>query len=239
MAPSEGMLVIEKAVSTGFSSALLLCALTISPDARALTFSGFEWDLKDSGGALVGPGPNVFSASNVFVDPQGRLHMLIRRINGIWTSSELIMRESIGYGTYRMVLATPIDNFHQQSVLGFFTWDNTDVPANNEMDVEIARFGNTGQNLFHSLQPSSRGYSVGGGAWARSEHTFVWSPGRVDFSSVPLGFGGSRVTTVFTTGVPTPANTTFPRINFWLRDGRRPSGIQTQLEVIIERVDFF
>ncbi|MDI1448723.1 glycoside hydrolase family 16 protein [Polyangium sp. 6x1] len=233
------MLAIEKALSTGFSSAVLLCALTISGEARALTFSGFEWDLKDSGRNRVGPGPNVFSASNVSVDAQGRLHMLIRRINGVWTSSELIMRESIGFGTYRMVLATPIDNFHRQSVLGFFTWDDTDVPNNNEMDIEIAQFGNAGQNLFHSLQPTSRAFTVGGSAWARSEHRFVWSSGAVDFSSVPLGGGGSTVTTRLTTGVPTPANTTFPRINFWLRDGRRPSGVQTQLEVIIERVDFF
>ncbi|MRG95019.1 glycoside hydrolase family 16 protein [Polyangium spumosum] len=229
---------ISKALSLGFSSALLLCVLTTPGDARALEFSGYEWDLKDSGSSRVGPGPNTFEASNVSVDAQGRLHMLIRRIGGVWTCSEIIMRESIGYGTYRMVLGTPLDNFHSQSVLGFFTWDDAAEPLYNEMDIEIAEFGNTGNNLFHTVQPTTRSFNLGGSAWSRSEHTFVWSPGRVDFSSVPLGGGGSVVTSRFTTGVPTPRATTFPRINFWLKDGRKPSGVRTQLEVIIDRVEF-
>ncbi len=229
---------IHKALLTGFSSAFLLSGLTIPALAHAFSFSGYEWDLKDSGSTPVGPGPNVFSGNNVSIDSQGRLHMFIRRVNGVWTSSELILRNAIGYGSYTMVLATPLDAFHSQAVFGFFTWSTPDLPTNNEVDIEVARFS-TSRNLYHSVQPSTRSFSVGGAAWSRSQHTFVWSPGNVSFSSIPLGYvRASSILSRFRSGVPTPSGTTFPRLNFWLCEGRAPAGVQTQLEVIIERVEF-
>lgn len=168
--------------------------------------------------------------------------MFIRKDpDGIWSCSEIVMRQSIGYGSYSMVLETPIDAFHPQAVLGFFTYSLR--RPNNEMDIEIARFrGGTGPNLFFSVQPTTFDFNVSGAPWSRSEHTFIWSRGVVDFTSTALGPGSATIkpiTGVIRRGIPRPTSSTVPRINFWLRDGVAPSGVSTgRLEVVISAVEF-
>lgn len=211
-------------------------------NALALDFSGFQWDIKDGNVSRLGPGPNRFRKENISVDSSGRLHMFIRRdADGVWSCSEIIMRQSIGYGRYTMILDTPVDSLHPQSVLGFFTW--SDKFPYNEMDIEIARFrGSGGPNLFFSVQPNTADILIGGSAWNRSEHTFLWSPGLVGFASTPLGSGSADITPMRRTmrsGVPRPSATTMPRINFWLRAGTAPAGVSSGvLEVVISEVEF-
>lgn len=211
-------------------------------NALALEFSGFQWDIKDGNDSRLGPGPNRFRKENVWVDSDGRLHMFIRRdADGVWSCSEIILRRSIGYGRYTILLDTPVDSFHSQSVLGFFTWSDT-LPY-NEMDIEIARFrGSGGPNLFFSVQPNTADVLIGGSAWSRSEHTFIWSQGLVRFASVPLGSGSATIAPIrraMRNGVPRPTATTMPRINFWLRSGTAPSNVSRgQLEVVIDAVEF-
>jgi len=213
-----------------------------TPNALALEFSGFQWDIKDGNNSRLGPGPNRFRRENVWVDSDGRLHMLIRRdADGVWSCSEIIMRRNIGYGQYTMFLDTPVDSFHPQSVLGFFTW--SDYTPSNEMDIEIARFrGATGPNLFFSVQPNTAPIFIAGSAWDRSEHTFIWSRDLVRFTSSPLGTGSANAAPVgrtMRTGIPRPTTTTFPRINFWLRSGMAPTNVSRgQLEVVIAAVEF-
>lgn len=219
-----------------------LASALVPHNAWALDFSGFQWDIKDGNDSLLGPGPNRFRKENVFVDSEGRLHLLIRRdADGVWSCSEIIMRQNIGYGRYTMLLDTPVDSFHPQSVLGFFTW--SDQGLNNEMDIEIARFrGANGPNLFFSVQPNTQDIHISGSPWAQSEHTFVWYPGVVTFSSTARGRGGATVKPMkgsIRKGVPRPTSTTVPRLNFWLRDGIAPQRVSTgQLEVIIAAVEF-
>jgi hypothetical protein len=168
--------------------------------------------------------------------------MWIRRdTDGVWSCSEIIMRQSIGYGSYTMWLDTPVDAFDPQSVLGFFTWSTRG--KSNEMDIEIARFrGIDGPNLFFSVQPTTQTFDISGSAWGRSVHTFVWSRGVVNFASTPLGTGSSSIPSIkgsIRRRVPRPTPTTVPRINYWLKDGKAPISILTgQLEVIISAVEF-
>ena len=227
------------ALGIGFG---ILASALLPHKAWALDFSGFQWDIKDGNDSRLGPGPNRFRKENVFVDSEGRLHLLIRRdADGVWSCSEIIMRQNIGYGQYTMLLDTPVDSFHPQSVLGFFTWSVR--RPNNEMDIEIARFrGVDGPNLFFSVQPNTLDFRISGSAWDQSEHTFVWSPGVVTFESIARGRGGSNVKPItgsIRKGVPRPTATTVPRPNFWLRGGVPPQGASNgQLEVIISAVEF-
>src|SRR5689334_16865161 len=70
------------------------------PEPGVVRFSGREWEVKDSGGSRVGPGPNWFSAANVSVDSAGKLHLKASEREGGCVSSEVIASQSLGYGTY-------------------------------------------------------------------------------------------------------------------------------------------
>src|SRR5437667_5439644 len=77
---------------------------------RTISFSGYTWSVKMSAGR-VGPGPNYFSdgTNNVWVDAQGRLHLKITLVKGHWYCAEIVNQSSLGYGTYRWTLDSPVD----------------------------------------------------------------------------------------------------------------------------------
>ena len=237
-----GMTNIQKKWMAAFGVGFGLSAFGIdSPAAWALEFSGYSWDIKDGHDSRLGPGPNRFRKENVSVDSLGQLHMSIRRdADGVWSCAEIIMRDNVGYGSYTMVLETPIDSFHPQAVLGFFTW--SDRVPHAEMDIEIARFnGIDGPNLFFSVQPNAVVQKISGTSWNRSEHTFVWTRGLVRFTSTALGPGSDSISPMnrsIREGITLPMSTT-PRINYWLRGGVPPRRVSTRkLEVVISAVEF-
>ena len=108
--------------------------------SRAITFSGYTWDVKSSAGK-VGPGPNSFSnsASNVWVDASGRLHLRITLSKGHWYCAEVVNRQSLGRGTYAWTLDSPVDALDPNVTLGLFTWNDDPAYNHRELDVELAR----------------------------------------------------------------------------------------------------
>jgi hypothetical protein len=71
------------------------------PANGQITWSGYTWGVKDSGGAAVGPGPNVFVGSSNYVWTDGwGLHLNMQPQNGCngWASSEIYNQQSLGYG---------------------------------------------------------------------------------------------------------------------------------------------
>jgi hypothetical protein len=65
-----------------------------------LAFSGRNWGVKQSP-SPAGPGGNLFSADSddVWVDQDG-LHLTIQNHGGQWYSTEVVLTENLGYGTY-------------------------------------------------------------------------------------------------------------------------------------------
>jgi hypothetical protein len=73
----------------------------VGPTNGQITWSGYTWGVKDSGGAAVGPGPDVFVGSSSFVWTDGwGLHLNVQPQNGCngWASSEIYNLQSLGYG---------------------------------------------------------------------------------------------------------------------------------------------
>jgi len=243
MAKAPGMNIIAKGLSLGFSATLLLSAVTIPRAAHAFEWSGLNWQLKDSNGAEVGPGPNEFDGENVIFNGANQpLTMTMRRAaDGSWSTSEIISEETVGYGTYTMVLQTPISDFDDRAVLGFFTWSTRG--RTNEMDVEIARFRGTDPDdprLAHSVQPRSNHYPIpvtGRNAWGRSIHTIVWAPNGVTITSMPADDPSQAITSTFGRS-PRPSSTTNLRINFWWRGGVASEGAASPQRAVIERVSY-
>jgi hypothetical protein len=212
-------------------------------EVRRLRFAGYDWLVKRSE-VPTGPGGNRFSdsASSVFVDSGGSLHLRIRKSLGKWYSAELGLADSLGYGAYRFALDTALDPLDSNTVAGFFTWSNDPDFNHRELDVEFARWGNPRleKNAQYVVQPPA-GDSVHGFATAMtgdwSVHEIGWSRGWVSFDSrhghpegalpiaslPPMAGQGEEPAWIYRgDGVPPAGNEKF-RINFYLFEGREPT----------------
>lgn len=227
-----------------FSVAVDSCCLerTEEHGRPSISFAGRDWWIKASVGP-VGPGPCRFSDSpeNVWVDAEG-LHLKIT-LTGSPRCAEVIGKDSEGYGQYTFQPATPVANFDDPVILGFFAWDNDACAPlhHREVDVEFA-----GDDLIPG--PDNAQYVIQPyGTCLRhrfimppdptSSHRFLWEEGHVTFSSwkghAPfppppedlvehLEFSDACV--------PSPAPGTTPRMNLWLFGGSAPS---QEVEVVI------
>ncbi len=238
-----------KAVAAAVFAAVL--AMSNAPTAAGaegepeIEFAGRTWSVKTSPG-LVGPGPNIFAGGNVQVDRKGRLHLTIepRELNGqmVWTSSEVILDEPLGYGTYTFDVKSPVNDLDPNVVLGMFTWDTNPGDFNREIDIEISKFGNAADsmNAGFTVQPYD--------AWGhqhrfavdtsrQTRYSFEWMPDQVDFSA----FRGQKRSiadwSFSEAGTVPDAGQAQVRINLWLFRGSAPTDGQS-VEVVISDFTF-
>lgn len=227
--------------------------ITERTSPNAFHWCGYDWDVKNSGGFLFGPGPNRFSdsADNVWVDAGGRLHLRITFRNGLWVCPEIVSRRSFGYGTYRFFLDSAVDALDPNVVLGLFTYDDdpTTTGGHREIDVEMSRWGNAldPTNAQFVVQPyhipgNLTRWTIPAGA-APTTHSFTWSNGHVDFFShhgtfAPPPASVPQISTWSHTSasVPTPGDERV-RMNLWLYNGSAPVNGQ-ETEVVISRFTF-
>jgi hypothetical protein len=207
---------------------------------RTVTFSGYTWQVKSSAGDVVGPGPNVFSdsASNVWVDSLGRLHLKIAYSKGRWRCAEVINSASLGHGRYTFELDSPVDGLDPNVVLGLFTWSDDPAYANRELDIEFSRWGNAADptNGQYVVQP----YDLGGHlqrfaqpAGSSSTHSFDWQAGSVAFASATAA---PSAWTYAGSDVPPPGSE-HARMNLWLYRGAPPANGRS-VEIVVRRFSF-
>jgi hypothetical protein len=215
--------------------------LRLVPHSRQLDFAGYSWTVKV--GDAVGPGPNNFTASDedVWVDDLGHLHLKVSQRCNRWNSSEVILDESMGYGTYVFSVSSRVD-FDENIVLGLFTWD-TDAPEYNyrEIDFEFGRWGDpASDNAQFVVQP----WDTSGNRQRfdivypppppcplsadTTTHVMKWSRHAIEFSSYYGDFQstpppGCRIASWLYTGSdnPPPGGENV-RMNLWLMNGLPP-----------------
>jgi len=238
----------EPSLSPALSSNAVAQVIT---DRLTFHFSGYDWTVKESCGAYVGPGPNIFSAnpSNVWLDAQGRLHLRITHTNGQWHCAEVVSRRSFGYGTYRFYLERPVENLDINAVLGLFTWSDDPAYNHREIDIELSRWsdGSDTNNSQFVVQPwDSPGhrqrYRIPAGL-TNTTHSFQWSTNQVFFQTHQGALFSPPATnpvihewTFNQSGVPVPGDENV-RLNLWLYQGAAPTNAEP-VEVIISRFVF-
>lgn len=209
---------------------------------RTVAFAGSSWAVKASTG-VVGPGPNVFSDSgqNVWVDAGGQLHMRITNRDGQWQSAEVILDRSLGYGTYRWTLASPVGRLDPNVVLGLFTWSDDAAYNHREIDIEMARWGNStsAANAQYAVQPWD-----GPGNLVRftqpdaspTTHEFTWTQKSVSFRSATAA--GQTISAWNYAGRNVPrAGNERTRMNLWLNGGAPPTN-GAEVEVVLSGFRF-
>lgn len=234
--------------STAVALVLLLVIATAAPagaasrrGASTISFAGHSWTVKQSEGQ-VGPGPNVFSADTINVDKKGRLHLRIEQIDGVWQSSEVILDQALGHGTYRFTVESSLADLDPNAVLGLFTWSDEPQQFNREIDIEFSKWGNPANptNAGYTVQP----YDAVGHQhqWSidsrrRTTHEFTWTAEGIHFRSVDRR-GRELASWSFTdtAAIPDP-DTAHARMNLWLFRGAAPTD-GNNIHIVISDFEF-
>jgi beta-lactamase superfamily II metal-dependent hydrolase len=215
-----------------------------------IRFAGYDWWVKRHCDR-VGPGPNYFSDSNdnVWVDPNGHLHLKIVKRNDKWYCGEVIADANLGYGTYIFTIKGRVDLLDENIVLGLFTWEDC-VPEHNyrEIDIEFARWGNPDDpnRAQYVVQPwNTPGNMVrfpvdlAGHPNEITTNIFTWNQDNIpfrsyygDFSLVPRTEDMIACWSYAGEDIP-PSGGENPRINFWLMNGYAPANGQ-DAEIVIK-----
>lgn len=172
----------------------------------------------------VGPGPNLYSADRVRVDPAGRLQLGIDASPSGWSCAEVVAQGEFGFGRYQWRVESGVAGLDPHAVLGMFTWSDEPIHANRELDIEFSGWGESAPpvagifTVQNAAAPNSFRFPA---ATGRSTHTLVWTAGKVEFRSE----FGAVVHEWSHAGpdVPTPGGGVAPRINLWLFRGHAPS----------------
>jgi hypothetical protein len=213
------------------------------PEQGIVEFSGYRWRII-SQKEKRGPGPNIFDAGNVSIDPEGSLVLETRRRSGRWTSAHVFLAESLGYGSYEIRLAPQEMPLDRRAVFGFFTWDEDPAFANREIDIELARWDSpTSANLHYTVQPAEgrpeRGAALEFDFSVAVTLRFEWLPDSVSFSAESergsfywtfSGIGAQAEPF----GVPPKGNEKVG-LNLWLFRGLAPKGPS---RIVVERFEF-
>jgi hypothetical protein len=213
---------------------------------RSISFSGYDWLVKDSGPVRVDPGDNYFSDSeeNVHVDENGYLHLSLTRENETYSCAEIFGKSQLGYGIYRITMTTDTSTLDPSIILGFFTWDDLEhFYSYREMDVELGRWGHpNNDNAQFIVQPDWPGhkyrFNLPPGT-APTVHMITWQPEGVLFQSrVIVGDIETPLASWWYRGdnIPVPG-TENTRMNLWLL-GNQPQEDQTETEVILTEFRF-
>jgi hypothetical protein len=208
------------------------------PEPETIEFSGYEWAVRevasDRGGTR-----NDYALSNAWTDQDGFLHLRIVKDGDHWTSAEVSLTRSLGYGSYSFDIQD-ISHLEPAMVFSIFTWDDFGPPR--EMDIEISQWGEaTAKNAQYVIQP----YYVPANAVrflappGTLEHSFKWEPGRVSFATSRVrGEDAGLVVDQhsFSSGVPSPGSESV-HMNLYVFDNPR-NPLRHGSEVVIEKFEY-
>jgi hypothetical protein len=205
---------------------------------RILQFSGYEWEVRQSVSERGGINPH--DPANAWVDDQGLLHLRIARRDAGWTSAEVKLTRSLGYGTY-MFVVRDVGDLEPAAVFSMFTWDESAAdPNHRELDIEISRWGDPkNKNAQFVVQPyhvpaNVVRFSAPNGVLT---HSFRWEAGRVLFKTMmgPAVTAGARpiFEHQFTSGVPVPGTETI-RLSTYV-NAHLEHPLQNGAEVVVEK----
>jgi hypothetical protein len=208
-----------------------------------IKFSGYDWGVRTIAGDR--GGMNLpYDGDNAWVDPQGAMHLRIKKKGNKWSCAEVELSHSLGYGTY-IVTARDTSQLEPAAVLSLNTFDDWGGEQNyREVDVELSRWGDAANknNAQFALQPfyvpgNVAPFTAPAGVLT---HSFHWEPGRLKFVTVrgPSMHEGAPVVSehVFTSGVPSSGHEKMQFLFYVVASDKNP--MQKENEVVLEKFEY-
>lgn len=221
--------------------------------SNVISFSGYQWTVK--GGSGLGPGPNNWSASNVWLGSTGDLHLKITNVNGQWYCAEIVSNQAFGFGQFQWKIISQLDQLDPNVVLGLFTYPTANVgpDGTNEIDIEYARWGvNSNPAGNYSVYPVTipltyPKYTTHPFAFTLpGDHTtqrFTWRSTSIFFQSLNGHTDTNKNEYANWTFAPANPSQDIPQtavpvhINLWLFQGHPPTNGQP-VEVVIRQFKY-
>jgi hypothetical protein len=180
--------------------------------ASPLKWMGHDWTVTNGGMAGVARG----RPSNVQVDSNGHLHLMITRTGTKVTAGELFSDDRMGFGTYQWEIQGPVDRMDPHAVLGLFPYgpeDGIGVDGENEIDIEFSKWGNTlcggGCNADFTIYPSTGNLGVG-----PTEEDFNVNLGGGELVTARMTWSSTSITETVMSGLQ-PLGTTRNVLQTW------------------------
>lgn len=220
---------------------------------NTISFSGYEWYIKDV--VAAGPGPNKWNSKNAWVDSSGKLHLAItyNSATQTWECAEVWSTLPLGFGTYEWFVEGRIDLLDKNVVFSIFNYPTPSIgpDGTNEIDIEYAKWGDDAgvignfviwpAKLINNFTKESISFQVTLSS-IYSTQRFTWDSGSVVFQSLN-GFVTNNNNLIFSktfssssalTKDHIPQNAEPVHMNLWLFLGKAPSN-NTPVEVIISK----
>jgi hypothetical protein len=213
----------------------------VPPAVKTLAFSGYEWEIRQQ--PTDRHGLNDYDARNAVVDAEGHLHLFLTEREGRWTSADLRLTRSLGYGTYSFDVRDT-SQIDPAAALSVYTWDSLGADQNyRELTIDISRWGDPGNmNGQFVVQPETVPANVFRFAIpaGRMTHSFRWEPGRVLFKTAGRDVSPHTRDVVaerlFTAGVPGAGTENLHITLLYDRAAAKPPS--KGVEVVVERFAF-
>jgi len=226
--PGGGVVAVVRAPGTG---------KFVAPPPRTIAFSGYDWLVRQTQNDR--HGMNDYDARNIWVDGDGHLHMLLSERDGRWTSAEIRLTHSLGYGTYSFDVrdTSPLD---PSAAFSMYTFDPLGSDQNfRELTIDVSRWGDpANMNGQFVVQPETVPANV-----FRFEipagpvtHSFRWEPGRVSFKALRRNGSAIVAERLFTARVPTAGAETPYLTLLYDRSAARPPS--KPVEIVVEKFVF-
>ncbi len=200
---------------------------------RTIQFAGYIWNVKESSGICVGPGPNYFSGreSSVFIDEKG-LHLSTSFYDDKYFSSEVFLSEPLGFGEYTFTLDSTTGKLDHLAVLSGFLYKDDDT----EIDIEFSGAMCGKDKAQYVIQPGRKYgnlFIFPMGEETPTTHKITWRPESVEFES---SSGEKIIAKHLYTGPDIPQTEDLKMIfNLWLYEGKNPKKLD---EVIVKNFSF-
>lgn len=180
-----------------------------APEKRAISFSGYDWNVRDTP-STNGGRQHQYSPRNVWVDDHGSLHLAIRKLGDGWSCGEVTTQRALSYGTYRFRVRD-IGHFEPATMLSMNTWsDSSDEDGHHEIDLHVSRWGDVhSKNGEYVTQPyflpaNAYRFEIPSGPIIMS---FRWEPEAIDLWTERDGHATAVVAPWrFTSNIPAPAD---------------------------------
>lgn len=177
------------------------------------------------------------------MDFEGKLHLKIRQIGGVWNCAEVWTIEPAGYGNYVFWVESRFDLYDPKVVAAPFLYADDD----QEIDIEFSRWGDPDYGCgSYSVQPSGipgnyHPFDVALGG-SNTSHSFLWQPDYIHFRSMHGHYTeppspGFLIEDWLYTGesIPPESEEMKLHINLWLMSGLAPTDNQ-EAELVVANV---
>jgi hypothetical protein len=213
-----------------------------------VNFSGYTWQVKDFGTTKAGPGPNLWSNNNVWVDANGYLHLLLQKnASNKWVCAEVKSTTTFGNGTFQWKLDGNVAALDKNVVLGLFQYSGVD--GTDELDIEFAKWGNINNKILnYTVWPATLGlpnfhitHPIATMTGTFSTHRYIKSSNTVVFKSLNGHYNDdTNLYATSTASVPTNSITSMAMpvyMNLWCFQGTAPSN-KKSVEIIIREFTY-